>query len=106
MEISYFVGSFLDTVFFKRMSGIGFESTVRRKGLYPISYCHGSSNIPTSVLRSILGGEILRHRRLTENRVLIKTNDKCIINELVYRGYSEQLVRKMAMDRIKVIEQE
>ena len=106
MEISYFVGSFLDTVFFKRMSGIGFESTVRRKGLYPISYCHGSSNIPTSVLRSILGGEILRHRRLTENRVLIRTNDECIINELVYRGYSEQLVRKMAMDRIKVIEQE
>ena len=106
MEISYFVGSFLDTVFFKRMSGIGFESTVRRKGLFPISYCHGTSNVPPSILKSILGGEILRHRRLTTNRILLKTNDECIITEIVSRGYKEEHVRKIVLDRIKVIEQE
>ena len=106
MEISSLVGSFLDVVFWKRMSGFGFETTVRRKGSYPISYCHGSSNVPPAILKSILGGELLRHRRITGNRILQQVNDECIIAELTSRGYSETAVRKCAESRINQIGEE
>ena len=106
MEISSLVGSFLDVVFWKRMSGVGFETTVRRKGAYPISYCHGSSNVPPAILKSILGGELLRHRRITGNKNLQQVNDECIIAELISRGYRETVVRKCVESRIKQIGEE
>ena len=106
MEISSLVGSFLDVVFWKRMSGVGFETTVRRKGAYPISYCHGSSNVPPAILKSILGGELLRHRRITGNKNLQQVNDECIIAELTSRGYRETVVRKCVESRIKQIGEE
>ena len=103
IDVSYFVGSFLDVVFFKRFSGYGFETTIRRKGCYPIGYCHGSSNMSSSVSRSIISGEILRHRRLTSSRKLQTVNDECLIKELESRGYDKQFLRRAVHQRIKQI---
>ena len=58
-----------------------------------------------SILKSIIGGEILRHRRLCSNDELAEVNDECIIQELISRGYQEQFVRKAVQKRKSQIEE-
>ena len=106
IEVTYFTGSFLDVVFFKRFSGNGFETTVRRKGCFPISYCHGSSNMSSSIARSIISGEILRHRRLTSSRKLQKVNDDCLVKEMESRGYNKEFLTNAVQKRIMQIGQD
>ena len=103
VQMTIFVGTFLDVLFFKRFSREGYETTVKRKGLYPLTFCHASSNMSSSIVKSIIGGEILRHRRLCSNEVLVKANDECIIMELISRGYKEDFVRNAVAKRIKQI---
>ena len=106
IEMTKFVGIFLDVVFFKRFSNNGYEMMLKRKGPYPISYAHGNSNMSSSIIRSIIGGEVLRHRRLTSNRKLQEVNDECLIKELVSREYNESFIRKAVQKRIEIIGQE
>ena len=35
VQMTIFVGTFLDVMFFKKFSGEGYETTVKRNGLYP-----------------------------------------------------------------------
>ena len=100
IEASIFVGSFLDVMFFKKFSDGGFETLVKRKGEYPVTFCHASSNTSSSIVKSILGGELLRHRRLSSNELLVETNDECILQELKSRGYKEEFVRRAINRRI------
>ena len=100
IELTMFVGTFLDLKFYKRFSGQGIETMVKRKGVFPITFCHGSSNTSSSIVRSIVSGEVLRHRRLTSSRILQTANDECLILELVSRGYKKEFVRKMVQERI------
>ena len=106
IELSKFVGSFLDVVFFKRFTNKGYEVMVKRKAVFPISYAHGYSNMSPSIVKSIIGGEVLRHRRLTSSRILQEVNDECLIRELVSREYNESYVRKAVKKRIKTIGEE
>ena len=76
-NITHFVGSYLDCYFYKKLSGTGFVSLVRRKGNFPITYQHASSNYGDGIVRSIVHGEILRHRRLCSTSRLTKVNDIC-----------------------------
>ena len=105
IEATVFVGAFLDVMFFKKFASGGFETTIKRKGLYPINFCHASSNMSSSIVRSILGGEVLRHRRLCSNTLLVETNDECIMMELISRGYKENFVRNCVQKRIDQIKE-
>ena len=67
---------------------------------------YGNSNMSSSIIRSIIGGEVLRHRRLTSNRKLQEVNDECLIKELVSREYNESFIRKAVQKRIEIIGQE
>ena len=100
IELTMFVGTFLDLKFYKRFSGQGMETLVKRKGNFPITFCHGSSNTNNSIVKSIVNGEVLRHRRLTSSRILQVANDECLILELISRGYSKDLLRKIVQERI------
>ena len=103
VELSIFVGSFLDVMFFKKFSAEGYETMLKRKGKFPITFCHGSSNMSSSIVRSILAGELLRHRRLCSNEKLVQVNDECITKELISRGYKEGFIRKSVDFRISQI---
>ena len=106
IELSMYVGTFLDVKFYKRFSGEGMETLVRRKGKYPISFCHSNSNTSDSIVRSIVNGEILRHRRLTSSRKLQLANDESLVLELVSRGYNKEFLRKIVRQRIVKIGQD
>lgn len=103
IDASIFVGAFLDVMFFKRFGDGGYETTVKRKGVYPITFCHSTSNMSSSIVKSILGGELLRHRRLCSNEMLAETNDDCIVQELKSRGYKEEFVKNAVRKRIDQI---
>ena len=104
VELTLFVGSFLDVVWFKKFGDDGYETMIKRKGLFPITFSHASSNMSSSVVKSILNGEILRHRRICSNKTLTQTNDECITKELMSRGYKEEFVRSKITERIRQIE--
>ena len=103
IEMSNYVGTFLDVKFIKRFSGTGFETFLKRKGKFPITFCHESSNTSNSIVRSIVSGEILRHRRLTSNRIIQTANDECLVLELESRGYKESFLKKIVQERIQKI---
>ena len=104
VQLTLFVGSFLDVVWFKKFGDDGYETMIKRKGLYPITFSHASSNMSSSVVKSIVNGEILRHRRICSNETLAQTNDECITKELMSRGYKETFVRDKITERIRQIE--
>ena len=54
-------------------------------------------------MRSIVSGEILRHRRLTSNRIIQTANDECLVLELESRGYKESFLKKIVQERIQKI---
>ena len=105
VEVSIYVGAFLDVMFFKKFESGGYETIVKRKDNYPVTFCHATSNMSASIVKSIIGGEILRHRRLCSNDELAEVNDECIIQELISRGYQEQFVRKAVQKRKSQIEE-
>ena len=104
VNISHFVGSYLDCFFYKKLSGFGFVTLVRRKGHYPVSFQHSSSNFGEGVVKSVISGEILRHRRLCSTDLLVEINDTCLRNELESRGYIREYVANQIMHRIKKIQ--
>ena len=87
VNLSHFVGSFLDCFFYKKLTGEGFVTFVRRKGNFPVTFQHADSNSGDSVVRSIISGEVLRHRRLCSTEGLANVNDDCLRKELESRGY-------------------
>ena len=103
VQLSIFVGSFLDVMFYKKFATGGYETMVKRKGQYPLTSCHGNSNMAPSIVRSIVAGELLRHRRLCSNEKLVQVNDECIIRELTSRGYKENFVRQTVDLRVREI---
>ena len=106
VELSHFVGSYLDCVFYKKLSGKGFVSLVRRKGNFPITFQHASSNCGDSVINSIIGGEILRHRRICSTTKMAEMNDLCLKNELESRGYLPGFISKKIELRKRKISQD
>ena len=102
-NLTHFVGSYLDCYFYKKLSGTGFVRLVRRKGKFPITYQHASSNYGDGIVRSIVHGEILRHRRLCSTTKLTNANDICLTNELESRGYIRDYVTKQITERIEKI---
>ena len=103
VEASIFVGVFLDVMFYKKFGEGGYETMIKRKGVYPVTFCHATSNMSSSIVKSIIGGELLRHRRICSNEILVKTNDDCIVQELKSRGYNEEFVRRAVRKRIDQI---
>ena len=103
VNLSHFVGSFLDCYFFKKISGFGFHTLVRRKGNYPVTFQHAESNSGKGVIQSVISGEILRHRRLCSSELFVIANDTCLKREIVSRGYSERFVQQSIQKRIKRI---
>ena len=106
IEVTMYVAKFLDVVFYKRFAGTGIETMVKRKACYPIGFCHAKSNMNTSIVDSIVKGEVLRHRRLTKNRKLVEANDESLVIELQSRGYRKEYVEKVIKKRIKNIGEE
>ena len=106
IEVTIYVAKFLDLIFFKRFSGTGMETMVKRKGIFPIGFCHAESNMNNAILTSIIGGEILRHRRLTKNRKLIEANDEALIVELKSRRYRKEFSENLVKRRIQKIGEE
>ena len=104
IQATLFVGVFLDVMFFIKFADGGFETMVKRKPPFPITFCHASSNMSSSIVKSIIGGEVLRHRRLCSNEKLVETNDECLTMELSSRGYSENYVRNCVKKRIEQIQ--
>ena len=102
-NLTHFVGSYLDCYFYKKLSGTGFVSLVRRKGNFPITYQHASSNYGEGIVKSIVHGEILRHRRLCSTSKLTEVNDICLTNELESRGYIRDYVSRQISERIERI---
>ena len=100
MKLSCFVGSYLDVVFYKRLSGDGYETFVRRKVGYPVTYVRKGSNMSHILVKNLVDGEILRHRRLCSRAEFIEVNDDCLLKELQSRGYSYKKVRRMMRQRI------
>ena len=100
IEVSMYVAKFLDVVFYKRFSGTGVETMVKRKACYPIGFYHAKSNMNTAIVDSIVKGEVLRHRRLTKNRTLVKANDEALVIELQSRGYEKEYIEKLIRKRI------
>ena len=89
----------MDTVFYKRFGGDGYECFVRRKVKFPITYAKATLNLPKSVVKSIVSSEMLRYRRICSNGDFVQLNDDCLIEELVSRGYDERYIRRLAAAR-------
>ena len=106
VDLTHFVGSYLDCVFYKRLSGKGFTSFVRRKGNFPVTFQHASSNCGDSVINSIIGGEVLRHRRICSTKKMSDVNDLCLKNELESRGYLAGYITKKIEQRKEIISQD
>ena len=105
VDLTHFVGSYLDCMFYKKLSGQGFVSFVRRKGKFPITFQHADSNCGNSVLKSIISGEVLRHRRICSSGNLAEINNICLKNELESRGYISGYLDKQIRLREKEINQ-
>ena len=105
-QLSMHVGSYLDTMFYRKISGTGFECFVKRKVKYPISYLHSSSPMSGAIVRNIISGELLRYRRICSSMRFVEVNDECLVLELVARGYSEKMIRKIIAKRVWVIGEE
>ena len=63
-------------------------------------FCHSNSNYNNSIAKSVINGELLRHRRLTNSNHLIKIHDQCIKQELLSRGYKENIIDKFYNSRL------
>ena len=105
VNLSHYVGSFLDCFFFKKITGFGFHTLVRRKGQYPVSFQHAKSNIGKSIVNSIISGETLRHRRLCSSEKFIIVNDDCLQRELISRGHKKMFIKRNITKRINDIKE-
>ena len=103
VNLSHFVSSFLDCFFFKSITGNRYHTMVRRKGLIPVTFQHGESNSSDKTVKSIVSGEILRHRRLSSSEDIAKVNDTCLEMELFARGYEKTFISRLIKSRISEI---
>ena len=103
VNLSHFVGSFLDCYFFKSITGDKFHTLVRRKANCPITFQHSESNQGFRIINSIVKGEVLRHRRLCSSEEFSQMNDKCLKMELASRGYQARKIDGMIKQRINSI---
>ena len=104
IKLSCVVGSYLDVVFYKKLSGYGYETFVRRKVGYPVTYPRESSNMSHAIMKVIIDGELLRHRRLCSRAEYIKVNNDCLLQELQSRGYSYKIIQRAMKKRILNLE--
>ena len=105
VNLSHFVGSFLDCYFFKSITGDNFHTLVRRKSSCPITFQHADSNQGFKTIDSIVRGEVLRHRRLCSSEEFSQMNDKCLKMEITSRGYPVSKIDEMIKQRIISINQ-
>ena len=103
-NLSHLVGSFLDCFFYKRISGTGFVTLVRRKGNFPVTFQHANSNYGDGIIRSIINGEVLRYNRICSTSKLTEMNNTCLINELESRGYIRDYILQQINARKEGIE--
>ena len=103
MKLSCLVGSYLDVVFYKKISGRGYETLVRRKFEYPVTFVHASSSMSDKIMKNIIDGEILRFKRMCSIREYFKVNLDCLVSELESRGFKMRRILELVRDRLSRI---
>ena len=90
--------SFLDVNLFK---GIGFtkshtlSTSIFYKETNKFSFLHGSSHIPSHVLKGIAKGEIIWALRNTSNPIHFKRIERALVKKFYQRKFSKSAIRAM-----------
>ena len=92
MKLSCLVGSYLDVVFYKRISGRGYETWVRRKFEYPVAFVHVSSSMSDEIMKNIIDDDLFRIKRLCSIHRYFKVNQDCLVSELKTRGFKRKRI--------------